>query len=41
MVNKSKGNIAYNIIDLDKEITESTFDQLKNINEIIRIRSLG
>lgn len=39
MVNKSKGNIAYTIINLDEKVTEETVQKLCNIEGVIRVRT--
>jgi len=38
MINKSRGDIAYNIIDVNSEITDSVIDELKAIDGVIRVR---
>lgn len=38
MINKSKGDFAYTMIDCDDNITDETITLLKNIDGIIRIR---
>lgn len=38
MLNKSKGDFAYNIIDIDGNIEEKTIEQLKSINEVVMVR---
>ena len=40
MVNKSRGDIAYNIIDLDTSIDQSTIDQLLLVDGVVRVRQL-
>ena len=40
MLNKSKTDLAYNIIDIDNEISESTLKKLKAIEGIIMVRVL-
>jgi D-3-phosphoglycerate dehydrogenase len=40
MLNKSKTDLAYNIIDIDNEINESTLKKLKAIEGIIMVRVL-
>jgi D-3-phosphoglycerate dehydrogenase len=40
MINKSKGDLAYNIIDIDGAIGESTLTKLKAITGIIMVRVL-
>lgn len=38
MLNKSKGDYAYNIIDIDGKIDEQTVTKLKEINDILMVR---
>ena len=38
MLNKSRGDIAYNIIDVNSEITDSVIDELKAIDGVIAVR---
>jgi len=38
MLNKSKGEYAYNIIDIDGEIDGKVVDQLKKIKDIVMVR---
>ena len=40
MMNKSRGDIAYNIIDLDKSVGSDVIDKLLNIDGVIRVRLL-
>lgn len=40
MINKHKGDIAYNIIDLDSKLSDSLVDKLKKIEGIVMVRSL-
>jgi D-3-phosphoglycerate dehydrogenase len=40
MLNKSKGDLAYNIIDIDNTINESTLKKLRAIEGIIMVRVL-
>ena len=40
MLNKSKGNYAINIIDIDGEINDETIEALKNIKDVIMVRVL-
>jgi D-3-phosphoglycerate dehydrogenase len=40
MLNKSKGDLAYNIIDIDGEIMDKTLDKLKAVEGIIMVRLL-
>jgi len=41
MINKSKGNIAYNIIDLEGGIGADLVDKIKSINGIVAVRVLN
>ena len=38
MINKSRGDIAYNIIDVNGEITDNVITELKNIGGVIGVR---
>ena len=38
MINKSKGDFAYTMIDCDENITDETVSLLNNIEGVIRIR---
>jgi D-3-phosphoglycerate dehydrogenase len=40
MINKSKGNVAYNIIDLDCEINADLVNKIKSIDGVIAVRIL-
>lgn len=40
MVNKSRDDIAYNMIDLDKEPSQETIDKLLAVDGVIRVRQL-
>ncbi len=39
MVNKSKGDIAYTIINLDEQIPEETVQKIREIEGVIRTRT--
>ena len=41
MINKSRGEIAYTIIDTDHDVTEEEIAKLMAIEGVIRVRSLG
>ncbi|MEL7537592.1 MAG: phosphoglycerate dehydrogenase [Pseudomonadota bacterium] len=41
LLNKSRDNVAYSLIDLDGEPTQNTIDQLAAIEGVLRVRSLG
>lgn len=38
MVNKSRDNMAYNILDLESELTEKVIDLVKNVEHIFNLR---
>jgi D-3-phosphoglycerate dehydrogenase / 2-oxoglutarate reductase len=38
MLNKSKGEYAYNIIDIDSDIDVSTIRQLRSVKDILMVR---
>ncbi len=38
MINKSRGDLAYNIIDIDNDIDEKDIDKIRSIDGIIRVR---
>ena len=40
MLNKSKNDLAYNIIDVDGDVSESVIEKLQNIDGIITVRCL-
>lgn len=40
MANKSKGEYAYTMIDIDSEVPDSVLDDLKVINDVLRVRKI-
>lgn len=40
MMNKSRNDVAYNIIDLDQDLDKKTVDQLLAVDGVIRVRQL-
>jgi D-3-phosphoglycerate dehydrogenase len=40
MINKNKGEVAYNIIDLDSDVTEDDLKKLSSIEGVIRVRKI-
>jgi len=38
MINKSRGDLAYNIIDIDNDIDEKDIEKIRSIDGIIRVR---
>ena len=41
LLNKSRDDLAYTIIDLDGEVQEQTLDQIRSIDGVLNVRSLG
>jgi len=40
MVNKSKGDFAYNVIDIEGDISQEILSEIKNIEGIIKVRHI-
>jgi len=40
LVNKSKGEYAYTILDLDDDISEETLDHVRSLNGVLRVRAI-
>jgi len=40
MLNKSRGDLAYTVVDVDKEIPSSAIDALQAIEGVLAVRSL-
>ncbi len=40
-LNKSRGEIAYTLLDIESEVSEATLDKLRQIDGILRVRLLG
>jgi D-3-phosphoglycerate dehydrogenase len=38
MLNKSRGDFAYNIIDIDNSINDDVIDKLKKIEGVLMVR---
>ena len=38
MVDKSRGEYAYSLIDIDDEIDDATIEKLKEVEGVIRVR---
>lgn len=38
MLNRSKGNVAYTIIDIDSEISEKSIEKIRNIEGVLMVR---
>ena len=41
MINRHKGDVAYNIIDLDGPISESVMQKLREIEGIVMVRLIN
>ncbi len=41
LLNKSQGDIAYTLVDLDGAVPEATLDGLRQIDGVLRVRNLG
>ncbi len=41
LLNKSRGDVAYTIVDLDGAVPEDTLDELRSIKGVLRVRDLG
>ena len=41
MTNVSKGDIAYNLIDIENEVSEESIEKLKAIENVIDVRLIG
>ena len=40
MINQNRGNLAYNIIDVDGKVAEETLGSLKSIANVISVRPI-
>ena len=41
LLNKSRGELAYTIVDLDGEITDATLARIRSIPGVLSVRNLG
>ena len=41
MINKSRDDIAYNILDVGSEVTDSLRDELRSVPNVVSVRVLG
>jgi D-3-phosphoglycerate dehydrogenase len=41
LLNKSVGNLAYTIVDVNSEISDETMEELRNIDGVLTLRNLG
>jgi D-3-phosphoglycerate dehydrogenase len=41
MINKSRGELAYTIADLDAEVPSAVIDQIRGIEGVLKVRNLG
>jgi len=40
MLNKSRGEFAYTLIDIEEEISQSVIDNIKKVEGILKVRAL-
>jgi D-3-phosphoglycerate dehydrogenase len=40
MINKSRGDVAYNIIDTDQDVDDKTIQDIESVDGIIRVRKI-
>jgi len=40
MINKSRGDYAYNIVDIDGSVADEIVDKIKGIEEVVRVRKI-
>lgn len=40
LINKSRGDLAYTILDVDQEVSEDILDQIKSIEGVLNVRAL-
>lgn len=38
MTNKSRGDFAYSLLDIDSPVTEAAVEQLKKIDSVLKVR---
>jgi D-3-phosphoglycerate dehydrogenase len=41
LLNKSRGELAYTIVDLDAEVPDSVIEQIRGIEGVLKVRNLG
>ena len=41
MVNKSKGDIAYTLINLDESVPEEAVEEIRRVGSVIRVRTFA
>ena len=41
MLNQSKGEVSYMLLDIDGEISNEVIEKLKGLNDIVRVRLVG
>jgi len=40
MINKSKGDFAYNIVDIDGGVQETVIEEIRAVDGVIRVRKI-
>jgi D-3-phosphoglycerate dehydrogenase len=41
MINKSKGDYAYTIMDLDHEVNDDIIKELEGLENVLKVRKIG
>jgi D-3-phosphoglycerate dehydrogenase len=41
LLNKSRGDVAYTVIDLDQSVPEETLEKIRQIDGVLSVRNLG
>ena len=41
MLNKSRAEIAYNIIDIDTHVSDEVLDRMRKLDGVINVRLIG
>ena len=41
LLNKSRGDVAYTVVDLDESVPEETLEKIRQIEGVLSVRDLG
>jgi D-3-phosphoglycerate dehydrogenase len=41
MLNKSRGELAYTLVDVDKEVPQAIIDEIAGIEGVLAVRAIG
>lgn len=41
MLNKSRGDLAYTLVDVDKEVPQAIINEIASIEGVLAVRSIG